>query len=240
MKSERLGELEAVLFPSRSTETSHVVVLLHGFGAPGHDLCGIAHELRPEDGTAFVFPAAPHTFSDLYGAPPMVDARAWWKLDLERIERARRTGGVRDLSREHPEGLDEARRAVVSLLDAISVRYPDAKLTIGGFSQGAMLACDVALRDPCAFAKLVLLSGTLLCEDEWTALFPRLASNPLAAGTPVFQSHGTTDDVLPFSLAEKLRDGLRAAGVDVTFERFEAGHGIPEEVMESLATWLRR
>lgn len=236
MMSERLGELDAVIVPSRSSETRHVVVLLHGFGAPGYDLVGLGAELQSKDDTAFVFPAAPHTFSELYGAPPMVDARAWWKLDLERIEQARRTGGVRDLSRERPEGLDEARRAVVSLLDALAVKHPSADVTIGGFSQGAMLACDVALREERTFSKLVLLSGTLLSEDEWTALFPRLATRK----TPVFQSHGTLDDILPFSLAEKLRDGLTGAGVDVTFERFEEGHGIPEEVMEALAAWLGR
>lgn len=236
MKSVRLGELEATIVPSRSGETRNLVVLLHGFGAPGYDLVGLGAELQTTDDTAFVFPAAPHSFSELYGAPPMIDARAWWKLDLERIEHARRTGGVRDLSREHPEGLDEARRAVVSLLDALAVNHPSAEVTIGGFSQGAMLACDVALREERAFAKLVLLSGTLLCEDEWTALFPRLATRK----TPVFQSHGTVDDILPFTLAEKLRDGLTGAGVDVTFERFEEGHGIPEEVLEALTTWLRR
>ena len=236
MKTEKLGSLECVRVPSRLGEgkrVRRVVVLMHGFGAPGEDLVGLAGELDVPADTAFVFPKAPHSFSDLYGAPPFVDARAWWKLDLERIERARRSGGVRDLTIERPEGLDDARAGVVTLLDALESENPGVSIVIGGFSQGAMLACDTALRERRAFAGLIVLSGALLCEDEWSALYPHVA------GVPIFQSHGTDDDVLPYALAERLRAGLVSAGAAVTFVSFSGGHGLPSEVTDGLSRFLQ-
>lgn len=231
MTKRTIGGLDCILEqPAGPVES--IVVLMHGFGAPGEDLVGLSSVLRAER-TLFVFPKAPLTFAELYGAPPFIDARAWWKLDLEAIERARRTGGVRDLTRSHPEGLDEARALVVAVLDELSKEHPAARVFLGGFSQGAMLACDTALREEKRLAGLVLLSGTVLAEDEWAALYPRLAA------VPVFQSHGTTDDVLPFSLAERLRDGLRAANVAVTWVAFDGGHGISDEVLEGLSSFLR-
>ena len=233
MKIETLGRLECVIVPARTSRVDLVVVLMHGFGAPGEDLVGLAEVLDAPDGTMFVFPKAPLTFSELYGAPPFIDARAWWKLDLARIEQARSTGGIRDLTRERPEGIDEARAHVCTVLDALAKEHPEAKVVIGGFSQGAMLACDTALREGRALAGLVLLSGTLLSEDEWSALYPKLTK------VPVFQSHGTTDDVLPYAFAERLRDGLRGAGAAVTWVSFDGGHGIVDEVMTGLAVFLR-
>ncbi len=183
-------------------------------------------------GTTFVFPAAPLLFSALYGAPTWVDARAWWPLDLERIERMRRSGGERDLSQEVPEGLPSAREAVIGLLDALEARFPGVPVILGGFSQGAMLACDVVLHTSRPFAGLVLLSGALLCAPDWT---PRM---PARVSLPVFQSHGTEDDILPYSSAEALRELFRASGVNVQFTTFRGGHGIVSEVLSALRTFL--
>ncbi len=237
MEAVRLGALDCVLVPSRGP-TRRLLVLMHGFGAPGDDLVGLASELGDLDDTTVVFPAAPHTFVELYGAPPFMDARAWWKLDLEAIERARRSGGLRDLTRERPAGLDAARALVVELLTALRARYPETAgspplpIVLGGFSQGAMLATDAALREPGLVSALVVLSGSLLCESEWTPLFPGLAP------ARVFQSHGTEDDILPYAYAERLREGLTAAGVNVQFTRFTGGHGIPPAVLRDLSAFL--
>jgi phospholipase/carboxylesterase len=207
-------------------------VLCHGFGAPGDDLVGLAAGLRAPPGTAFVFPEAPL-------ALPVPEAyepdgpRAWWLIDIAAIERARMRGEVRDLSKAVPIGLPEARAALVAMLDELQARYPASRLVLGGFSQGAMLALDVALHDPRPLAGLVLMSGTLVSEAEWT---PRM---PGRRGLPVFQSHGASDPLLPFSLAERLRDLLTGAGLDVTFDAFEEGHTIPLSTLARLRTWLR-
>jgi phospholipase/carboxylesterase len=60
------------------------------------------------------------------------------------------------------------------------------------------------------------------------------------AGLPVVQSHGRTDPVLSFDLAEKLRDELTAAGLKVDFHAFNGGHAIPNGVIAALSQLVTR
>jgi phospholipase/carboxylesterase len=107
-------------------------------------------------------------------------------------------------------------------------------LILGGFSQGAMLACDVALHLPRPPAALVLLSGAPITLATWTPLLPRLA------GVPTFQSHGRADALLSFAAAETLADRLRAAGARLEWVPFAGGHEIPRAVLSALASFLSR
>lgn len=198
------------------------VVLLHGFGAPGDDLVALAQYIDAP--ARFVFPAAPIELGGMYGP-----ARAWWRLDLMKLEQDLRTGAIRDRRNEVPEGLVEARAHLTRVLDAIETKFPAAKLVLGGFSQGAMLSLDVALHRDKPLAGLVLMSGTLLAESEWKPRMTKLA------GVPVFQSHGRYDPLLPFSIAEMLRDELKTAGAKLSWTEFAGGHEIPPAVLEGIA-----
>ncbi len=196
-------------------------VLLHGFGAPGDDLVPLAEELAAPN-VRFVFPAAPLELGGLYG-----DSRAWWLLDLAKLERELASGTPRDRRGEIPEGLVDVRDQINRLLDQLIARFSIApeRLILGGFSQGAMLTLDVALHRPTKPAALLLMSGTLLAESEWG---PRMAS---LAGVPIVQSHGRADTLLPYDIAELLRDRLRAAGALVEWVPFVGGHEIPRAVL---------
>lgn len=201
-------------------------VLLHGFGAPGDDLVPLAHELDAP-GTRFVFPAAPLELGGGYG-----DARAWWLLDLAKLERELAAGTPRDRRSEIPDGLSAVREQVTRFLDQLAIRFPSQALVLGGFSQGAMLALDVALHRPVKPAALLLMSGTLLAESEW---MPRM---PSLAGMRIVQSHGRADGLLPFSIAELLRDRLVEAGAKVEWVPFVGGHEIPRAVLAAATRLL--
>ena len=205
-----------------------VVVLLHGFGAPGGDLVPLGQALPVPEGTRFIFPEAPLEL------PWGYDSRAWWLIDMEKLERAMRTGAARDLAGDVPPGLLSAREHVASLLLEIegALAAPAERVIIGGFSQGAMLACDVALRSARPPAGLVLMSSTILAEDEWLPLLPA------RAGLPVFMSHGTSDPLLPFAAAERLRGLLQDAGARVTWVPFRGAHEIPAAVLAALGRFL--
>ena len=229
METKNLGPLRCrIVRKGAAREGNLTVVLLHGFGAPGDDLAGLADVIPFPDGSTLVFPEALHDMVDLAG-PMYRGARAWWMIDMARLEVAINTGAIRDLTNEVPDGLAEARSAVIAMLDALDAK----RLVLGGFSQGAMLSLDVALRDSKRNIEgLVLMSGTLVAEREWTPLMKA------RAGLPVFQSHGTADPILPYQIAEKLRDTLTREGLNVTFERFAGGHGIPPAVMARLGEWF--
>jgi phospholipase/carboxylesterase len=203
------------------------VVLLHGFGAPGDDLVALAQYIGVP--ARFVFPEAPLELGGLYG-----DSRAWWLLDLARLEQELSSGAVRDRRDEVPEGLDKVREQVLRFLEALEERYKlePSQLVLGGFSQGAMLSLDVALHREVAPAALILMSGTLLAASVWAPRMTKLA------GVPVFQSHGMHDQLLPFSIAELLRDQLRAAGANVEWCEFHGGHEIPPAVLDGVTKLL--
>jgi phospholipase/carboxylesterase len=205
------------------------VVLLHGFGAGGDDLVPLGQYMGAPT-ARYVFPAAPLELDALYG-----DSRAWWLIDLMKLEHDLRSGNVRDRRSEVPEGLPDVRAQVSRFLDAIKARYSitDADIILGGFSQGAMLALDVALHRDAPPAALALMSGTLLAEDEWTPRMKKLA------GVPIVQSHGTSDPLLPFSIAEMLRDKLVEAGAKLEFISFPDGHTIPPTVLTAVGKLVR-
>ncbi|MBM4359740.1 MAG: phospholipase [Deltaproteobacteria bacterium] len=204
-----------------------VVVLLHGFGAPGDDLVPLGDRLGSR--ARCVFPAAPIALPSEYGP-----GRAWWNIDMVRLQMAMLTGQTRDMSREVPHGLAAAREKVVAMLAELrrELAIGDAPIWLGGFSQGAMLACDVALRTTESLAGVALMSGTLLCEDEWLPLMAK------RAGMRALVSHGRQDPVLPFSIAMRLRAELERAGVDLRWVPFDGAHGIAPEVLETFASML--
>lgn len=206
-----------------------VVILLHGFGAPGDDLVPLADWIAAPTGTRFLFPEAPLSLSMGFG-----DSRAWWLIDMARLEADRAAGRVRDLSQEVPRGLPQAREALEGFLAALPRAMPIdfTHTVIGGFSQGAMLTCDLVMRTAQPIAGLIQLSGTLLAKQDWR---PTLAKR---AGLPVFQSHGVADSVLPYVMAERLRDELTKAGLAVEWHNFRGGHEIPEMVLRRLGIFL--
>lgn len=207
-----------------------VVILLHGFGAPGDDLVALWRMLRVPDDVRFVFPVAPLKLDD--GLP---DGRAWWMLDLDRIALQAAQGRGRDIDAA-PDGLTAARERVLAMLDDLDRHegLPRDRVFLGGFSQGAMLACDTVLRSPRPFAGLVILSGSIIARPEWEARWPA------RKGLPVFQSHGTDDPLLPHETATQLKDSLIRHGLAVTWQEFRGGHEIPPQVLEQLGLFLNR
>jgi phospholipase/carboxylesterase len=237
----QLGGLACRVFQHGDGPPRLAVVLCHGFGAPGEDLVPLGGELvhgRPElEDVRFVFPAAPLSLSGVI--PGWDAARAWWMLDLDRLMSAQMGLGspskmAEAYRAEVPEGLAPARRHMMALVDELSRAsgLPNSKIVLGGFSQGAMLAVDVSLRLEEAPAALVILSGTLIAEPEWKA------RAPVRKGLRVFQSHGRRDPILPFDNAERLRNLLAEAGLEVEFLPFDGEHTIPGEALGRVADLL--
>ena len=214
---------------------SKMVVLCHGFGAPGDDLAAFGpHLIGSSESIAetcrFVFPEAP---IDL-GPMGMPGGRAWWPINMSQLAEINQTRDYEKLSSIVPPGMRDASTqlhlAIQEIMAAGSAA--GASLVLGGFSQGAMISTDVVLHHRLEPSQLVLFSGTLLCRDEWTAA---AASHP---GCPVLQSHGRQDNVLPFQPAEWLRDLLKDADFDVNFQAFNGYHEIPRPVLAEVIELL--
>lgn len=225
------GGLDVVILePEQPADVN--VIFCHGFGAPGDDLVALGselshaqHELAPR--VRWIFPEAPLSLREM----GMAMGRAWWHLDLEQLM------GGRDWEtyvEEVPEGLPKARRMLTAMIEDLSAKtkVPISRTVLGGFSQGAMITTDLALRLDEAPLGLCVLSGTLLSRGAWEERAKK------RAGLHVFQSHGRQDPLLPYEVAERLRTLFETAGMKVKFVPFSGEHTIPMSVLAELGRWL--
>lgn len=234
----QVGPLNCVVIdpPGQSEPPRLAVVLCHGFGAPGDDLVGLGPEilgrLQNPDGVRLYFPQAPLSMVEM-GIP---GGRAWWMLDLEMLAMAAEGLLERDMRDEVPDGLLSAREMLSETVEMIRTEtgLPTRQIALGGFSQGSMVATDLALRQEEPPAALVVYSGTLLCQGEWRTLAEN--RGPLK----VLQSHGRKDPILPFRIAEELSQMLSESGCDVEFLPFDGPHTISQQALEGTIALLDR
>ncbi len=203
-------------------------MLLHGYGSAAEYWLPYSQTIPFPAQGRFLFPQGPALMTRTDGRP---DGHAWWDLDLAAHLRQGKPGV--DLRQEDPAGLVRAAQLVARAL-ADEGNRSRRRFVLGGFSQGAMVACQVTFTSDVPLAGLVILSGTPVDRAGWRA------GMAARKGLPVFMAHGQNDDILPFDLAEELRAELASAGLPVTFVAFEGGHAIPAEVVVALGTFLQK
>lgn len=196
-----------------------MVVFLHGYGADGNDLLGLADPMAPHlPGVAFAAPDAPERcagggFGYQWFPIPWLDG------STEAAAKAGLAAAVQDLN----GFLDR-------LLDDEGLT-PD-RLVLVGFSQGAMLSLDVAPRREKEVAGIVAISGRLLR--------PEVLAAEARVKPPVLLIHGDQDPVVPFSDMGKAGDALTAAGFPTYGHIMEGtGHGIAPDGLGVALQFIR-
>lgn len=183
-----------------------LVVLLHGYGADGTDLLGLADVLAPHlPDTAFVAPDAPEPCR---GSPM---GRQWFPIPW--------LDGSSEVAAG--AGLAAAADDLNAFLDAQMAAEGLAPTAVAlfGFSQGAMMSLHVAPRRAEALAGIVAISGRLLVPD-------RLAVEARVK-PPVLLIHGDQDPVVPFADMGTAGNALTAAGFETWGHVMRGtGHGI--------------
>lgn len=232
---QKFGPLKCVVVDGGDAPTLPVV-LCHGFGAPGEDLVPLGEymlEMLGSDASKFrfVFPAAPISLAD-QGMP---GGRAWWPLNMQRLMELFEANDFSELRQQEPPGIEPARVMLCKSIEAIlaSIENP-GPLVIGGFSQGAMISVDTALRGlKVPPAGLIQWSGTLICESQWRAASDRLSK------IDVVQSHGRSDFVLPMIGAKWLSELFQDASA-FEFIEFDGPHTIPPAALQASVELLQR
>ena len=183
-----------------------MVVFVHGYGADGADLLGLADPMAPHlADTVFYAPDAPEPCS---GNPV---GRQWFAIpwldgSTEAAARAGLMAAADDLN-----GFLDARLAEEGL-------GPEA-LALVGFSQGAMIALHIAPRRAAPIAGVVAISGRLLAPETLAA---ETVSRP-----PVLLVHGDQDPVVPFEDMALAANALLEAGFETYGHVMKGtGHGI--------------
>jgi phospholipase/carboxylesterase len=162
-------------------------------------------------------------------------ARAWWMIDSDLMERLAKLDEFQELKSSSPPEVPECTRMVNELIEYVHQKFdlPYAKIVVGGFSQGAMVTTDVALSFDRPLGGLIVWSGTLICEDKWSEL---AGKNRF----PIYQSHGTEDPILPFSVAVDLCNLFADANLDNVFTEFEGPHVIDVGAMKGAMKLIRK
>ncbi len=180
-----------------------LVILLHGLGADGNDLIGLAPQLTQAlPGAAFVSPHAPFP-CDM--APV---GRQWFSLQ-DRTPSAMESG------------IRMAAPILDGFIDAELARHElgDERLALVGFSQGTMMSLYVALRRAVPCAAVLGYSGALLGAGQLAAA--------IIARPPMLLIHGEADEIVPVQALPAAVQALEANGVPVTWQRRPGlGHGI--------------
>jgi phospholipase/carboxylesterase len=210
----------------RGGEGPPTLVLLHGYAGKATDWVPFSTTITLPPRGRFVFPEALEATRPPDGP---IGGRAWWRLDLE--SHLPDGSHLPDLAAFHPPGIDVAAASVRALVRDLASSRAGA-LVLGGFSQGAMVAGEIAFTTDDAIAALVLLSGTPVDVATWRRGFAR------RRGLPVFVSHGRADPILPFTADERFARELAAAGLKVTWVPFDGGHQVPAQVVAALNVFL--
>ena len=203
-----------------SGTTRSVVVFLHGYGANGADLLGLADVLGEHlPDTLFVAPDAPETIPGMFGG------YQWFPIPW-----------IDGSSEEEAErGLLAASEDLNAYLDALMVDedvLPE-QVVLFGFSQGTMMSLHVAPRREDEVAGIVAFSGRLLS--------PELLKDEAVSRPPVLLIHGDMDDVVPPQSLPQAAEALQAAGWEDVYAHVMKGtaHGIAPDGLQVALAFMR-
>jgi phospholipase/carboxylesterase len=176
-----------------------VVVALHGRGATAQGIVNLAEPLY-RHGVTFVAPEA--------------ERSRWFPHDA-----------FGPLSRNEPH-VSSALAAVDRVFDDVATwGVPTERVVLFGFSQGACLASEYAVRNPRRYGGVVALSGGLLGSSVASA-----DDDGSLAGTPVFLGCGDSDEHVPVERVRETAAAFRAIDADVTERIYEGvGHAVTDD-----------
>ena len=207
----------------RGPESGHlrsVVVFLHGYGANGADLLGLADPLMEHlPDTLFLAPDAPEEI------PGMPMGRQWFPIPW-----------IDGSSEEESErGMNAAVEDLNAFLDGVMVDedvLPE-QVVLFGFSQGTMMALHVAPRREDAVAGVVAFSGRLLR--------PEVLADELQVRPPILLVHGDQDDVVPPQSLPQAAEALQEAGWEDVYAHIMKGtaHGIAPDGLSVALAFMR-
>lgn len=204
-----MSAIDALQGPShapRGTPTA-AVILVHGYGADGNDLIGLAPFFAQAVPDAiFYSPHAPMALEGGFGG-----GRQWFSLRTYNPEIVRTDPKARAamMGAMH-EGAQASADKLNSYIDQIMAHH-DLKanrVALLGFSQGTMMSLYVGLLRKQQLGGIVGYSGAMIAPDKLPA---EIVTRP-----PVLLVHGDADPVVPVQALADVEGALTAANVPYT------------------------
>ena len=189
-------------------EAAAAMVLVHGRGASAESILGLAGELARPD---FAFLA------------PQAAGATWYPYSF-----------LAPLERNEPYLGSALRRVGAAVERAARAGVPAERLLLLGFSQGACLTLEYAVRHPRRYAGVVALTGGLIGPDGT----PRQDAGSLD-GTPVFLGSADPDPHVPRARVEESARVLERMGASVLTRIYPGmGHTVNEDELERVRAMM--
>ncbi len=201
----------------KTTARPPVLFILHGYGSNEEDLFDLAQTL--DERLTVISLRAPLTIAE--------GSYCWYTLG-------------RDNNNKLTYNYEEARLAKRQLMAFIrsvckTMQLDSTKVFLMGFSQGAMMSYDLALSYPGKIRGVMALSGRLMEESK------PLSNSPALLNTSFFIAHGTEDERIAVTEAEKAAAYFKAKGVkDLEFKTYAMQHVLNGKELIDIRAWLSK
>lgn len=189
-------------------EAAIAMIMVHGRGATARDILTLSDNFQ-EDGVAYLAPQAAHN--------------TWYPYSF-----------LAPITQNEPF-LSSALATLDNLIERVSAAGLSADQTfLLGFSQGACLATEYAVRNPRPYGAIIGLSGGLIGPPGT----PRNYDGSLN-GAPAFLGCSDVDPHIPVERVNETEDVLRKMGADVTKRLYPGmGHLVNEDEIEYVQALL--
>lgn len=201
---------------NRDSSGQPLVIFLHGYGSNEQDLFGIKDDL-------------PSEYNYLSVRAPMVMQEGSYQWFRKKGEGAY-NGETDDLK--------SSGQLLLEFITQATNKYHTQphKVFLVGFSQGAIMSYEVALRHPEAVGGIAALSGRIL-----PVLQSELKPDEKRQSLAIFIGHGTADQRLPLSDGTEANSLLQSVSLEPEFHAYQGvGHSISAEELKDLSAWLQR
>ncbi|AMB84929.1 phospholipase [Pseudomonas agarici] len=200
---------------SLETQDQPLVIFLHGYGSNERDLFGIKDNL-------------PANYT-------VLSVRGRLELDSGSYQWFHKRTGIAQYD-GNSDDLKLSAQALTDFIQRVTEKYhtqPD-KVFLVGFSQGAMMTYEVALRHPEVLRGMAALSGRLLPVVRTQVKTPSSYQS-----LSVFIAHGTADPQVPYTGASDAQAFLKSLSIEPRFHSYPGvGHTINGPEVTDLANWI--
>ena len=184
---------------SSSDQPTKAIIGLHGWTGDEHVFEPVAKMMNIDD-AQWYFPRAPYKADSRKGYSWFSGTdETGWDIEKTRV-------GIHQL-----------------LADIRSEGFSPKNIFLIGFSQGASLAMEIALRLPFAIGGIVPIAGFIKYRDTLSN-----EATKESKATPVLLLHGSQDEIIHVIASEKAHDFFKERGNPVYFKRYDGGHKIPK------------
>ena len=203
--------------PATSEVTKQLVIFVHGYGADGQDLIGLAPYFAQHlPDAAFVAPNGPQRCD----MSPM--GFQWFAIS--QFDASSRLNGVLEAAPILNQFIDQ---------ELENHGLKDENLLLVGFSQGTMMSLHVGLRREHRLAGILGYSGLLAG--------PELIGDEIKSKPPILLIHGDQDEMLPVQHLHDAVDALGGAGLNLEWHVSQgAGHTIAQDGLELGMEFVQR